>query len=158
MRWDTINSIRWDDIAFMSKTYVTTALRTEVIATANARCEYCLMPQNNPGNRHEVDHIIAEKHNGETVKNNLCLACFLCNRYKGTDVASYTKTGLLTMLYHPRRHIWSEHFVVSGNRIEPLSDIGEVTVRLFGLNTPEKCERRQGWQEIGRYPLEGDPV
>ncbi|MBX3436655.1 MAG: HNH endonuclease [Planctomycetaceae bacterium] len=38
--------------------------------------------------RHEPDHIIAEKHGGETTAENLALACFDCNWFKGSDIAS----------------------------------------------------------------------
>jgi hypothetical protein len=37
---------------------------------------------------HETDHIIATKHGGETSSADLALCCTLCNKYKGTDLAS----------------------------------------------------------------------
>lgn len=89
---------------------------------------------------------------------NLCLACFLCNRNKGSDIASYTATGALTPFFHPRQQKWHEHLVIRGNRIEPLAGGGEVTVRLLAFNTPDLCEEREGLQEIGRYPSGGDPI
>ena len=36
---------------------------------------------------HEIDHVIAEKHGGQTDKDNLALACTLFNKYKGSDLA-----------------------------------------------------------------------
>jgi hypothetical protein len=37
---------------------------------------------------HQVDHIIAEKHGGQTLAENLALSCSLCNQAKGSDIAS----------------------------------------------------------------------
>ncbi|WP_437581836.1 HNH endonuclease signature motif containing protein [Sorangium sp. So ce887] len=37
---------------------------------------------------HEVDHLVALKHGGATLPENLALSCVLCNKHKGTDLAS----------------------------------------------------------------------
>jgi hypothetical protein len=37
---------------------------------------------------HEADDVIAEKHGGATSLENLAWACFYCNRFKGSDLAS----------------------------------------------------------------------
>lgn len=39
-------------------------------------CEYCRMPQIYDEIPFEIDHIIAEQHEGKTVASNLALACF----------------------------------------------------------------------------------
>jgi hypothetical protein len=54
---------------------------------ANGRCEYCQMPQEYDGFVHEIDHVIAKKHQGPTAAPNLALACFPYNSYKGSDIA-----------------------------------------------------------------------
>ncbi len=61
------------------------ALRRAVIERAHERCEYCHKPQVSffP---HEVDHVVAVKHGGQTTLDNLALACFQFNRYKGSDL------------------------------------------------------------------------
>ncbi|WP_373540756.1 HNH endonuclease [Chamaesiphon sp.] len=60
---------------------------------------------------HEIDHIIAEKHDGRTESENLALSCNLCNKYKGSDLASVDpETEKIVPLYHPRQNLWREHF------------------------------------------------
>jgi len=100
----------------MSGTYIPTALRRLVEARAEQRCEYCLPPAALafilP---HEVDHVIAEKHAGVTEEGNLAVACWRCNRHKGTDLASFDpQTGVLTLLFNPRTQGWRSHFQLKG--------------------------------------------
>src|SRR5437899_1311035 len=42
---------------------------------AGDRCEYCLIPQSAFPLPFQIDHILAEKHGGETIEDNLALAC-----------------------------------------------------------------------------------
>ncbi len=51
----------------MSKTYISTNLRRLVEERADYRCEYCLISAEVTFFSHEVDHIIAEKHEGKTI-------------------------------------------------------------------------------------------
>ncbi len=69
-------------------TYISTALRQAVYARAKGCCEYCLVPENFALASHEIDHIIAEKHGGKTIDENLALSCTICNKHKGSDIAS----------------------------------------------------------------------
>ena len=45
-------------------------------AAGGAACEYCQLPQASPSIPFEIDHIIARKHGGTTVAENLALSCF----------------------------------------------------------------------------------
>jgi hypothetical protein len=81
---------------------------------------------------------VAEKHDGETDENNLCLSCFECNRHKGSDIASYDRVAEeIVRLFNPRRDQWSEHFQLEGAQILALTPIGRVTVKLLQLNKRE---------------------
>jgi hypothetical protein len=134
-------------------TYIPEALRRTVFERAGGRCEYCLLRSEDSYWPHEVDHIYAEKHGGETNAANLCLSCNPCNRYKGSDLASIDPVnGEIVRLYHPRRDIWSEHFKLQEARIEPLTAQGRVTVKLLRLNDPERLEERLGLIALKRYP------
>jgi hypothetical protein len=83
--------------------YISLALRQFVINRANARCEYCLFPQFASLFTFEIEHIIAEKHDGSSEANNLALACPHCNQFKGTDLGSLDPaTQQLTPFFHPR--------------------------------------------------------
>lgn len=90
---------------------------------------------------------------GLTVEDNLALACFHCNRHKGTDLGSVSvRTQTLVRFYNPRTDRWKEHFCWSEARIEPLTDIGEVTARLLESNHPERVAFRKLLAEAARYP------
>ena len=64
------------------------ALRKMVRVRADNRCEYCLFPEESALVPFEVDHILAIKHGGKAVPENLAWCCALCNRHKGSDIAS----------------------------------------------------------------------
>jgi hypothetical protein len=116
------------------------------------RCEYCLLHENDAAFPHEVDHIISRQHGGETIAENLAYACMVCNRYKGSNIASVSQSGHLVLLFNPRQEQWNDHFRLDGAIIEPLDFIGEVTARVLRLNTPERVVRRTVLQHLRRYP------
>ncbi len=64
------------------------AVRKLVQSRAFDGCEYCLLELSDAGFPHEIDHVISRKHGGTSDPGNLALACYLCNRYKGSDIAS----------------------------------------------------------------------
>jgi HNH endonuclease len=128
----------------MSRTYISVSLRKQVYDRANGCCEYCLIPDLASFSPHEIDHIIAEKHDGRTESENLALSCTLCNKHKGSDLASIDPdTEKIVPLYHPRQNIWHEHFCLSGAEFLPLTAIGRVTIRLLQLNRRDRVEERQ---------------
>jgi hypothetical protein len=127
--------------------------RQHVEARASGRCEYCLIHQSDAGLPHEVDHIISRKHGGPTQGENLAFACYLCNRYKGSDIATLDPaTQELVRLFHPRQDCWEEHFRIAGPTLEPLTPIGAATARLLRLNTAARVVERQLLQSLARYP------
>jgi len=128
----------------MSRTRVPPQLRRQVQDRAGDRCEYCLAPGVLSFAVHQVDHVIAEKHGGPTIDANLALSCVACNQFKGTDLSSVDLLSQQTVpLYHPRKHRWSDHFRLDGVRIQPLTAIGRVTVRLLHFNGPERLTERE---------------
>jgi len=129
------------------------ALRQLIAERAWQVCEYCLVHEGDLYHGCGVDHIRSRKHGGETVPENLAFACFHCNRHKGTDLGSVSvRTGALVRFFHPRSDRWREHFGWNEGRIEPLTDIGEVTARLLEFNHPERVALRRALAETGRYP------
>src|SRR5436190_3355394 len=95
------------------------ALRKAVWERAQATCEYCRMPQHLDRVTFEMEHVVPEKHDGATELENLALACFFCNRYKGPNLAGIdSETGGVVPLFHSRREIWSEHFFWSGPMLQ----------------------------------------
>lgn len=134
--------------------YVSAELRQRVVERANSRCEYCLLHQRDAALfDHEIDHIIAKKHRGQTTSDNLTLACFECNRYKGSDISSIDpQTNKVIPLFNPRQDSWADHFTFEGPSIIPLTAVGRVTVFLLRLNVEPRVRRREGLIALGRYP------
>lgn len=133
--------------------YVPVALRRLVRARADSLCEYCLIHEDDAFFGCEVDHIISEKHGGQTEADNLSYACAFCNRAKGSDVGSIMlASGTLTRFFNPRTDAWANHFFLDEVRIVPLSDIGDVTVRILDFNNPDRLLERKTLQAMSRYP------
>jgi HNH endonuclease len=132
---------------------VPAALRRLVRERAALRCEYCLLAEDDAFLPHEPDHIVAVKHGGATEAENLALACFACNRYKGSDLASLDpETGSLTALFNPRLDDWPTHFAIEGGVIIPRTPGARVTVALLRLNLPVHVEVRDALTSMGRWP------
>ena len=123
--------------------YVSDALRRLVIERAAQACEYCLLPSSLSFYPHEVDHVIALKHQGETTADNLAYACWRCNRFKGSDLGSFDPdTGEFAFLFNPRTQVWIEHFTLTAGQIVGRSPEGRTTAVLLKLNSPERIQER----------------
>lgn len=137
----------------MSRTYISRELRRLVAQRANCRCEYCLILASDRLSGCHVDHIISLKHGGETTSENLAYACMFCNLNKGTDLGSIIwRTGELVRFFNPRCDRWKDHFQFDNAMIQSLTDIGEVTERIFQFNDPERILERQILIKANRYP------
>lgn len=138
----------------MSRTYISRELRRLVVERAGNLCEYCFIPDT-VGVSFQIDHIISEKHGGSTTEDNLCYSCIFCNLQKGTDLGSINwRTGELIRFFNPRRDFWGEHFRLDEAAIQPITEIGEVTVRIFDFNNDERIIERLALMEVNRYPSE----
>lgn len=142
----------------MSKAYIPTVLRREVIERANGCCEYCLANTKDRVIDFAIDHIIAEKHNGSTQSDNLCLSCYWCNSYKGSDLSSvdWDEDEAIVPLFNPRRQNWHTHFQLDGLRIVPLTATGRVTVFLLQMNVAERIKERRLLVQLGIYPCKNN--
>lgn len=140
----------------MTSSHIPTPLRRLVVERAHGQCEYCLTPATVTLAPHEIDHIIAQQHGGVTEADNLALACVLCNKLKGPNIASLDPlTGQVTALYHPRRDEWGQHFKLEGARLESLTAVGRTTTYLLQLNQPERVTERKLLLTIGAIYLPG---
>ncbi len=133
---------------------VPTALRGEVRLRAEGRCEFCLISEEDVFLAHEPDHIIAIKHGGVAESENLAWACFLCNRFKGSDLSSIDPvTGQIARLFDPRRQRWSDHFYLDQGRIEGLTPEGRATARMLRFNLPDTVAARLRLIAAGRLEV-----
>lgn len=128
-------------------------MRREVVRRADNRCEYCQIHQLDAAARHQVDHVLSEKHGGATTSDNLALSCLPCNRRKGSDIAAIDPhTGELTRLFNPRLQNWNEHFQLVDARIEALTAEGRATVEFLQLNSLERILERKELRRAQRMP------
>lgn len=95
--------------------------------------------------RFELDHVVAKKHGGSTDEGNLALSCILCNKHRGSDLASIDpQSGELVRLFDPRQHVWGQHFELTpGGHLQGRTAIGRTTVRLLRLDDPARVAERR---------------
>jgi hypothetical protein len=111
------------------------ALRRLVSARASGRCEYCRLPLEFDESPANADHIVALKHQGKTIAENLAFACFHCNNFKGDNIAGIDPVeSSLTRLFNPRIDRWSDHFRFNRGEIISLTAIGRTTLYVVNMN------------------------
>ena len=129
------------------------SLRDLVFQRAAGYCEYCRVSQQFDPITFEVDHIIARKHRGQTVSDNLALACFSCNNFKGPNVSGVDPTsGKVERLFHPRNEVWSEHFEWQGASLVGKTPSGRATVEVLEINLSYRVVFRRELVEEGVFP------
>jgi hypothetical protein len=137
------------------KTRAPRRVRERVAQAAGYCCGYCRTPQRITGERLRLDHIIPEASGGETVEDNLWLACVACNEFKGARTHGRDpKTGRAVRLFNPRQQVWTAHFRWSedGTEIIGLTSCGRATVTALQLNRPEIVAARWLWVQAGWWP------
>jgi hypothetical protein len=142
------------------KARVPRPLRERVARTADYRCGYCRTPESIAGFRLTVEHIIPGARGGQTVEENLWLACHACNEIKGARIQGRDpSTGKRVRLWNPRRQEWPDHFAWSedGTEIMGLTPCGRATVATLELNRPEQVTARSLWVQAGWWPPRREP-
>jgi hypothetical protein len=120
---------------------------------AGNRCEYCQIPHDLSWLPFEIDHIVAKKHSGKTTASNLALSCAYDNAFKGPNIAGIDpKTGLLTRLFHPRRHKWHRHFRWNGAILVGRTPIGRATIAVLAINATLRVDQRQELMNAELFP------
>lgn len=136
-------------------------LQARIHERSHFLCEYCHVSEKWQYVRFTVDHIIPLKRGGTDTEENLALACFHCNRRKGLRVTCRDPdSGKDVSLFHPRRHIWKDHFTWSSDRlcITGLTPIGRATVEALELNSDRVTRIRAADLAVDRHPPIEDPV
>jgi hypothetical protein len=102
------------------------------------------MPQHFDVFPFQLEHIIALKHHGPTLPENLALSCYHDNVHKGPNIAGLDLiTGEITRLFHPRQDSWNDHFRWEGVELVGLTPIGRTTIDVLNINLPERVEHRR---------------
>jgi hypothetical protein len=134
--------------------YIPKPLREEVFARAHDCCEYCLTWLEIVLEM-EVDHIIPVVAGGETVLDNLCLACISCNSHKrDAQSAIDPETGEQTPLFNPRQQNWHDHFQWDDafTHVIGLTPIGRATISQLNMNRDLVVKARVRWVKSGWTP------
>ena len=111
---------------------------------AGYRCEYCQLHQDDsPLAALHVEHIVPKKHGGLDDSVNLALACIDCNLHKGSNLTGIDPmTNEITVLFHPRKDRWDDHFDWSGIRIVGKTSVGRTTIRVLNMNSEDQLALR----------------
>jgi len=99
-------------------------------------CAYCTMTECEGGGvRFTVDHYLpkSKRPELELVYDNLLYCCDRCNTYKGAFYEPLLESRGYR-LYRPDWDVPEDHFEAKVERIEPISNIGEMTVEVLYLN------------------------
>lgn len=110
-------------------------LRKLVIRRAGNICEYCHLSQKGQEATFHIDHIVPVAAGGETIVENLALACVSCFLRKGakeTAIDPGTKTQV--QLFNPRTEYWNEHFAWDGVILKGLTAKGRAMIKMLDLN------------------------
>ena len=130
------------------------ATRRQVAERDHHRCSYCWSPEI-VGIPMVVEHIIPLVAGGTSDLQNLCLACYRCNEFKGSLlVATDPLTGSATPFFNPRQQIWQEHFAWSqdGLYLVGLTVCGRAMVAVLHLNSEWIRQARRIWMIAGLHP------
>ncbi len=130
-------------------------LRRLVVARAFNCCEYCWSLARYSLHIFALEHVIPKKRKGKTIASNLALACQGCNGFKHIRIkARDPLTRKIVPLYHPRRHVWREHFTWSDDYLEilGLTPTGRATVVALRLNRAEVVNLRRILIAFNEHP------
>jgi hypothetical protein len=97
--------------------------------------------------------VISIKHGGQSVPDNLCLACFYCNSYKGPNVAGIDPdSGEVVPLFNPRTQSWPRHFFWLGPALFGRTRSGRATIQVLRINDEYAVAVRESLIEEGIFP------
>lgn len=134
-------------------TPISASLRRLVIQRAGNRCEYCGLSQVGQEATFHIDHVTPVVAGGETVENNLALACVSCSLHKSArQMVKDPQTGETVKIFNPRQQIWKEHFEWDGVRVIGLTATGRATIDALRMNRALILAIRAEEELLGRHP------
>jgi hypothetical protein len=124
-----------------------------VRSRAQSRCEYCWMHQSLQGATFHIEHIFPKSLGGESIEENLALACASCNLHKAERTHILLPgTNTLVALFNPRTDRWEDHFYWEQFTIRGKTDVGVVTVVALDLNAERRQFIREAESTLGMFP------
>jgi HNH endonuclease len=135
--------------------YIPVELQRQIRAHFANCCAYCLTAESLTVTIFEFEHIMPRSAGGETVFDNLCLACPSCNRYKAyRQTAVDPVSGEEVALFHPQLQLWKDHFAWSEDATEiiGLTSVGRATISALKMNRPQLTRVRKMWVTMEEHP------
>ncbi|MFN8487222.1 MAG: HNH endonuclease [Caldilineaceae bacterium] len=137
-----------------SRPKISATTRRQVAEWADHRCSYCRSPEI-VGIPMVIEHIIPLAAGGSSAPQNLCLACYRCNEFKGSLLTAIDPlTGISTSFFHPRQQLWQDHFAWSqdGVQLIGITPCGRAMVEVLHLNSDWLIRARRIWIIAGIHP------
>jgi hypothetical protein len=131
------------------------SLRHRLEGRAGGRCEYCQAPQSICGYHFHLEHIVPVTRGGSDAEDNRALACASCNLAKGDHISGKDPlTGAEVPLFHPRVHLWHEHFSWSDDQCTLIGTTvtGRATIAALDMNSEVRLAARPLWFSVGLLP------
>lgn len=127
-------------------------LRRLVLRRSAGLCEYCHLSQTGQEATFHIDHVTPIAAGGQTVAENLALACVSCSLRKGArETAVDPNTGNEVLLFNPRRDDWFEHFAWQRTRLIGLTPVGRATISALDMNRALILAIREEEAALGRH-------
>jgi hypothetical protein len=130
-------------------------LRAAVVARADERCEYCHLPRRGQVATFPIDHVLPRSSGGETLLDNLALACPHCNAHKWAHTSALDPLSRETVpMFNPRTQTWTDHFHWSTQELgvlEGTTPCGRATITQLQINDPEMVEIRRLLATLGLF-------
>ena len=139
--------------------YVPDDVRRQVRDRYANCCAYCRAAEHLSVAIFEIEHIVPRSADGQTVLENLCLACPSCNRYKSDRTEALDlKSQERVPLFSPNRDVWDDHFSWNDDATEiiGLTATGRSTIELLRMNRPQLVRLRRMWVAMGEHPPDVD--
>jgi len=131
------------------------SIQQQVRDQAKGLCEYSHLPDTLTMFPFQIDHIIAGKHGGPTILENLAHCCMHCNLAKADKVSGIDPvTGAEVALFNPRTQAWEAHFGWSDDQqtIEGRTLTGRATIVTLDMNSELRRGARLLWFMMGLLP------
>jgi HNH endonuclease len=135
--------------------YVGVGLQRQIRTHFSNCCAYCHTSEALTVAIFEFEHIAPRSVGGETIFENLCLACPTCNRYKANRQNALDPiTGELVPLFHPHLQVWKDHFAWDENATEltGFTPTGRATISALKMNRSQLIRVRRMWFKLGEHP------
>ena len=129
-------------------------MRKLVIRRARNHCEYCQLSQKGQEATFHIDHIKPVNSGGETIVENLALACVSCSLRKGAKEKVFdSETKAEVLLFHPRLDKWNDHFEWDGVLLVGSTVTGRATVEALKMKRRVILAIREEEVLLGRHPF-----